>query len=294
MLTCAQCGTELTAAPRGRRPRYCSRSCQARAYRARLGSRPDQETGRATGERSAPTPALRAEPRSASDAGLSRERIVRTAIGIANADGLESMSMRYVAHELGVKVMSLYNYIDGKDELIDLMVEAVFSEDGERLPGGGGWRAELEAAARWEWALYSTYPWVLEVIATVQPPLVPSLLAGFERGLSALDGLGLDPVTTHHIYLGVSGIVQGLALLRVSEIASERRGGHISLSQWRAVKVPAVLEELGTDRYPRQAALHSNPGVLTDLEEIFEFSLRRLLDGISLFLEGQPGPSPEG
>ncbi|MER6947352.1 TetR/AcrR family transcriptional regulator [Nonomuraea sp. NPDC000554] len=224
--------------------------------------------------------------------GLSRERIVWAAIQIANADGLESMSMRHVANVLGVKVMSLYNYIDGKDELIDLMVEAVFSEGGDSDPRPGrGWRAELEAAARWEWALYSSYPWVLEVIATVQPPLVPSLLARFERGLGTFDGLGLDPVTTHRIYLGVSGIAQGLALLRVSEIASERRGGGISLSQWRAVKVPAVLEELGTDRYPRQAALRNSPEVISDLEEIFEFSLQRLLDGIARFLESETGQS---
>lgn len=79
------------------------------------------------------------------DAGLSRERIVWTAIRIANAEGLESMSMRHVANVLGVKVMSLYNYIDGKDALIDLMVEAVFSESGDtgpHTPGAGGpsWR----------------------------------------------------------------------------------------------------------------------------------------------------------
>jgi hypothetical protein len=57
------------------------------------------------------------------------------------------------------------------------------------------------------------------------------------------------------------------------------------------VKVPAILEELGADRYPRQAALRNSPEVLTDLEEIFEFSLQRLLDGIARFLEGEP-PAP--
>ncbi|MEW1845219.1 TetR/AcrR family transcriptional regulator C-terminal domain-containing protein [Nonomuraea angiospora] len=298
MLTCVQCGKELTAPPRGRKPRYCSRSCQARAYRARLDARTGQGAWRERKDEQ-PAPPRSARPATGAradsqrtDAGLSRERIVWTAIRIANAEGLESMSMRHVANVLGVKVMSLYNYIDGKDALIDLMVEAVFSESGDTGPHTPrGWRAELEAAARWEWALYSTYPWVLEVIATVQPPLVPSLLARFERGLGAFDGLGLDPVMTHRIYLGVSGIAQGLALLRVSEIASERRGGGISLSQWRSVKVPAILDQLGADRYPRQAALRNSPEVLTDLEEIFEFSLQRLLDGIARFLEGE-SPTP--
>ncbi|MEU6721386.1 TetR/AcrR family transcriptional regulator [Nonomuraea sp. NPDC046802] len=268
MLTCALCGKELTPPSRGRKPRYCSRSCQARAYRARRAAPP-------------------ARPQR-SDPGLSQERIVWAAIRIANAEGLESMSMRHVADVLGVKVMSLYNYVEGKDELIDLMVEAVFSVDGDTEPlPPQGWRAGLEAAARFEWELYSTYPWVLEVIATVQPPLVPSLLARFERGLGALDGLGLDAATTHRVYLGVSGIAQGLGLLRVSEIAAGRRGDGVSLSQWRRVKVPAVLEELGTDRYPRQAALREDTEILADLDEIFDFSLRRFLDGVARFLEGR-------
>jgi AcrR family transcriptional regulator len=294
MPTCLQCGKKLEVPARGRRPRYCSRSCQARAYRARLGARADGEIPHEKAER--PPAALAAQPARVprSEAGLSRDRIVRAAIGIADADGLESMSMRHVAHVLGVKVMSLYNYFEGKDELIDLMVEVVFSEDGDDEPhrAHAGWRAELEASARWEWALYSTHSWVLEVIANVRPPLVPSLLARFERGLGAFDGLGLGPVTTHRIYLGMSGLLQGLALLRVSEIASERRGGGISLSQWRAVKVPAVFEELGTDRYPRQAALRHSPDAIADLEEIFEFSLQRLLDGIAQFLDA-PGPRPD-
>lgn len=295
MPTCLQCGKKLEVLARGRKPRYCSRSCQARAYRARLSARADGETWPEKDEQPPPPrparPAREHPPRS--EAGLSRERILRAAIRIADADGLESMSMRHVANMLGVKVMSLYNYFEGKDELIDLMVEAVFSEDGDDEPRRvhRGWRAELEASARWEWALYSTHPWVLEVIASVRPPLVPSLLARFERGLGAFDGLGLDPVTTHRIYLGLSGLLQGLALLRVSEIAAERRGGGISLSKWRAVKVPAVFEELGTDKYPRQAALRHSPEVISDLEEIFEFSLRRLLDGIAQFLDApESGP----
>ncbi|MFI9560698.1 TetR/AcrR family transcriptional regulator [Nonomuraea endophytica] len=268
MATCVRCGKELVLPDRGRRPLYCSRSCQARAYRARQSVVV------------APVREQRGE------AGLSRELIVRTAVRIADADGLESLSMRHVANALGVKVMSLYNYFAGKDELIDLMVEAVFADGLDSGPPvRGGWRAELEAAARWEWEIYSAHPWLLEVIATVRPPLVPSLLARFERGLGAFDGLGLDPVITHHLYLGVSGLVQGLALLRVSEIAAGRRGGGISLGQWRAVTVPAVYEKLGAGRYPRQSALRDSPDVVADLEEIFTINLRIMLDGLAGFVE---------
>ncbi|GAB3443183.1 hypothetical protein GCM10027570_11090 [Streptomonospora sediminis] len=303
MPTCVQCGKELTVPARGRRPRYCSRSCQARAYRARAAAGTDraadqQEHGDAAaagGPGHPARPPLRSVPERGeaprSGGSLSRERIVRTAIRIADSDGLETMSMRHVAEVLGVKVMSLYHYISGKDELIDLMVEAVFNEPEAPERGPSGWRTELEAAARWEWSLYSTHPWVLEVIATVQPPLVPSLLSGIERSLRALDGLGLDAVTAHRVYLSVSGLVQGLALLRVSEIAAGQRGG-VPLSQWRAVKVPAVLEELGADKYPRQAALRDSVSDLVDLEAVFEFSLHRHLDGLALFLEGTEARPP--
>ncbi|WP_017596628.1 TetR/AcrR family transcriptional regulator [Nocardiopsis potens] len=273
---------------RGRRPRYCSRSCQARAYRARAAARDRDEHGAdaAAGpaeERREPAPAPGAErPRAG---GLSRDRIVRAAVRIADSEGLDTMSMRHVAQALGVQVMSLYHHIDGKDELIDLMVEAVFGEGGE-ADGGGDWRSGLEASARWEWSLYSTHPWVLEVLASVQPPLVPGVLSGVERGLQALDGLGLDTVTAHRVYLSISGLVQGLALLRVSEITAERRDGGASLARWRAVRVPAVLEKLGPDRFPRHAALRDDVDSLTDLEEVFEFSLQRHLDGLALFLEG--------
>ncbi|WP_157245174.1 TetR/AcrR family transcriptional regulator [Nonomuraea typhae] len=271
MASCVECGSPLDVPARGRKPRYCSRACQARAYRARLHTR------------ATPAPPARRP----ADPGLSRDRIVRSAILIADAHGLESLSMRHVATALGVKVMSLYTHLAGKDELTGLMVEAVFREQDPGAREHGGWRAALESAARWEWALYSRHSWVLEIIATVRPPLVPSLLAQFERGLGAFDGLGLDPVTVHRLYLGVSGLLQGLALLRVSEITAERRG---TLGQWRTVQVPAALAELGPGRYPRQAALGGDPGVmadLSDLDEIFEFSLRLHLDGIARLLEAR-------
>ncbi|MFC4563763.1 TetR/AcrR family transcriptional regulator C-terminal domain-containing protein [Nocardiopsis mangrovi] len=306
MPKCVQCGRELTIPPRGRRPRYCSRACQARAHRERVRARAEAggsgarqgggpvaaDTGAAPPEQEPAEEGSADSPRAGST--LSREVIVRAAVRIADTEGLEALSMRHIARELDANVMSLYHYIDGKDELIDLMVETVFSEDteGAEETAPRSWRAELEASARWEWSLYSTHPWVLEVIATVQPPLVPGVLAGVERGLGALDGLGLDPATAHRVYLSLSGLIQGLALLRVSEIATDRRGG-VPLSQWRAVKVPAVLEELGTENYPRQAALRNNPDEIADLEEIFEFGLRRLLDGFAVFVDGRAARSPD-
>src|SRR5262245_64029270 len=104
--------------------------------------------------------------------GLTTQQIVAAAIAVADAEGLAALSMRRVAEHLGVGAMSLYTYVPGKAELIDLMVDAVYGE----LPGSadvdGGWRERLEGVARANWALYRRHPWMLQV-ASVRPALGP-------------------------------------------------------------------------------------------------------------------------
>ena len=268
MPICVQCGREFARQSRGRAPRYCSRSCQARAYRARQAARAEPETE--------PVP-----PRAGG--GLTVDAIVRAAVRIADAEGLDALSMRRVAEACGVGAMALYHHVDGKDTLIELMVEAVYAASGtpERRPGD--WRAELERVARAEWALYTRHPWALQVLASVQPPLVPSVLAGVERAMAALDGHGLDPLTVHWIAQSVLGQVQGLGLLRVSEIESARGEGP-TLAHWRASVAPAALRPQDGRRFPRLAALEQIPDAAADLDRLFEFALQRLLDGIAPLL----------
>ncbi|MEU4402961.1 TetR/AcrR family transcriptional regulator [Streptosporangium sp. NPDC023963] len=314
MSTCVQCGEPLNAARRGRRPRYCSRACQARAYRTRAaeraatppgtspapardasgtlaraeGAKPAEGGGRAAEtepmaetEPTAETEPGRREPRD----GLSTGRIVRTAIRVADAEGLDALSMRRVAAELGAGTMSLYRYVPGKDTLIELMVEAVFGESPPPVPLPGGWRAGLELAARREWAMYSRHPWVLRVIATPHPPLGPNVLADVERSMRAVDGLGLDLMTTHRVAIMVSAHVQGWALLLVNEVESERRTG-VTTRQWRALQAPMLQEILESGRFPMLSRLHGERGDAIDLDEWFEFGLRRLLDGLAVLIEG--------
>ncbi|WP_329093642.1 TetR/AcrR family transcriptional regulator [Streptosporangium sp. NBC_01469] len=298
MSTCVQCGEPLSAAARGRRPRYCSRACQARAYRTRTAERAASPPTPAPAP--APSPArdisgtlarstrvaeAGAEPREPRD-GLSTGRIVRTAIRIADTEGLDALSMRRVAAELDAGTMSLYRYVPGKDTLIELMVEAVFAESAPPDPVPGGWRAGLELAARREWAMYSRHPWVLRVIATPQPPLGPNVLADVERSMRAVDGLGLDPMTMHWVAIMVSAQVQGSALLLVNEVEAERRTG-VTTRQWRALKAPMLQEILESGRFPMLSRLHEERGDAIDLDEWFEFGLRRLLDGLTVLIESR-------
>lgn len=258
-MTCVQCGGELQVLPRGRKPRYCSRSCQARAYRRRR-RQPPARVGRT----------------------LSRSRIVEVAIEIADTEGLEAMSMRRVAEALEVGVMALYHYVDSKDTLTALMVEALYGEGEHPAPGAEDWRAELELAARWEWALYTAHPWILRVVGTVQPPLTPSVLAYNESATALLVGRGLDLIAAHWAVQGVSGLVQGLGLTRVSEIEASRSG---SLDRWRTETAPGELAKAGIDRFPMNAALGKVITAATDLDGMFEFALACLLDGLAVLVD---------
>src|ERR671915_993295 len=79
--------------------------------------------------------------------GLQVERIVEAAIRVADAEGLAALSMRRVAGELGVGTMSLYTYVPGKAELLDVMLDTVLAEQARPDEAAGGWRAGLERRA---------------------------------------------------------------------------------------------------------------------------------------------------
>ncbi|MGC5013017.1 TetR/AcrR family transcriptional regulator [Streptosporangium sp. DT93] len=213
---------------------------------------------------------------------------MRAAIGIADDEGLDALSMRRVAAELGAGTMSLYRYVPGKDALVELMVDAVFGESPHPATPAGDWRARLEAAARREWAMYSRHPWTLRVIATPRPPIGPNVMADVEWAMSAVDGHGLEPTTMHWIAMTVSAQVQGAALLLVNEIEAERRTG-VTSGQWRASRTPALLEILGSGRFPMLSGLHAEQGDAMDIGAWFEFGLRRLLDGLAVLIDGAGG-----
>src|SRR5439155_23227897 len=110
---------------------------------------------------------------------LSVDLIVRAAIDIADASGLGALSMRRVAERLGVGTMSLYTYVPGKAELLDVMLDAVYGEPDRPDAVPGGWRARLERIARENLALYQRHPWLLQV-ATSRPVLGPNAIAKYD------------------------------------------------------------------------------------------------------------------
>ncbi|MCC8249535.1 TetR/AcrR family transcriptional regulator [Saccharothrix luteola] len=218
---------------------------------------------------------------------LDRDLVVRTAIRLADADGLATVSMRLVAARLGTSTMSLYQHVSSKDDLVTAMVDTVLAEHRPPPPHATGWRALLEHEAREEWALYQRHPWSLTALATSRPPLGRALLETVDRFLSAL---ALDHRTALPVYLLVSGYVQGTALMAVAEFEATRDTGVSSHSWWHA-RLGRLGGVVGSNRYPWLTELAAaDPPTTADLDGWFDFGLHRVLDGIASFLEpDEPG-----
>jgi AcrR family transcriptional regulator len=101
------------------------------------------------------------------------DAVVDAAIAIADDEGIEVLSMRRVAERLGLKPMSVYTYVPGRAELIDLMVDRVAGEQPLPEPGGS-LRTRLEQVARLTWNEFLRHPWLL-AIDTSRPPLGPNV-----------------------------------------------------------------------------------------------------------------------
>ena len=104
--------------------------------------------------------------------GLSVERVAAAAIALADSDGLGSVTMRAVAHALGVVPMSLYTYVPGKAELLDLMLDTVYRQMPRGDLSGMPWRERLAAVAHENRDLFTRHPWIAEV-STSRPRSVP-------------------------------------------------------------------------------------------------------------------------
>jgi AcrR family transcriptional regulator len=122
--------------------------------------------------------------------GLSAQAIVDAAVRIADAEGLEAISMARVASKLGFTTMSLYRYVASKDELLQLMFNASALGAESLVLEGDDWRSRLRAWAIIQRDMLDLHPWITQM-SMPAPPLAPNSLHFVERGLEALDGTGL-------------------------------------------------------------------------------------------------------
>lgn len=215
---------------------------------------------------------------------LTRERVVRTAIGIADDEGLAALSMRRVAVELGVATMSLYRYVPGKDELVLLMGDAVFGETQFPEPPPPGWRARLELAARLQWAIHRRHPWTARVISLTRPQPMPNGMAHTEWAMRAVDGLGLDPPTMLHVAVTLAGYVHGIAVNLESEVEAEQNTG-VTSDEWMESQDSTFTAIVASGPFPMLSSIAAQPDFDFDLDTLFEFGLKLILDGLAALIQ---------
>lgn len=222
---------------------------------------------------------------------LGVDEVVATAVKIADAEGLAAASMRRVAQALGVTAMSLYTYVPGKAELLDLMLDAVHGAmvhtDGPDQP----WRERLTAVAHDNRTLLTQHPWVTEV-SLLRPPLGPGFMAKYEHELQAFAGLGLDDVAVDAALTYLLGFVQG-AVRAAMEARRSRLDSAMSDNQWWASNAPLLARVFDPGRFPTAArvgaAAGAAHGAAYSPEHMYTFGLERVLDGLAALIGDATG-----
>jgi AcrR family transcriptional regulator len=217
---------------------------------------------------------------------LDLDQIVKAAMNVADTEGLGPLSMRKVAEQLGVGTMSLYTYVPGKSELLELMLDQAVA--GANELGDGTWRERVERIAHENWWRYHRHPWLLE-IPTVRPVLGPNLVARYDHELSALDGIGLTDVEMDAVVSLLAGHVEGAARRALESAHAERLSGLGGEARWDAA--PLLEKLLDAERFPTAVRVRLTTGERQNAayapEHSFEFGLSRILDGLQTLVDGR-------
>ncbi|MPZ27801.1 MAG: TetR family transcriptional regulator [Micromonosporaceae bacterium] len=220
--------------------------------------------------------------------GLSRDQIVTAAIAVADRDGVDALSMRRVAAELRVGTMSLYRYVPGKAELLDLMLDQVSDPGPGRGPAAGAdWRQVMADHARGSRDLYLAHPWLLQV-NWCRPVFGPNTLAGVELVIAGLAGLGLTDRERVTVMIAIDSYVTGFVRNQILYSRAAEETG-ISDEEFWATQHPVLERAMASGDYPELAKL-AEDSFNAGWEESFEFGLQRLLDGVQALVDARRRP----
>ncbi|MFE9538346.1 TetR/AcrR family transcriptional regulator C-terminal domain-containing protein [Streptomyces sp. NPDC006691] len=209
---------------------------------------------------------------------FSRADIAAAAVRIADAEGIDALSMRRVAAELGCGTMSLYNYVPRKEDLYELMVDAVSAEYDLSEPTGD-WRADMLALAHQTRALMHRHPWVPRLMSPVYG-FSPNALRYLEHCMTCLDPLEAKYGTKMELIASVNGVVTTYV---ANEIATAERTRSLPWSpeQEQGVRIAYLFSQVATGRYPRLAAAFAEDSGPIDMDAVFERALTRTLDAFA-------------
>ncbi|UNX54800.1 TetR/AcrR family transcriptional regulator C-terminal domain-containing protein [Georgenia sp. TF02-10] len=224
-----------------------------------------------------------AAPRRGPRQRLDVDTIVQRAVALADAEGLAAVTMRRVASAAGTAPMTLYTYVPGRTELVDLMLDHLYAQMHRADTTGRPWRERVRAVAEENRELFQAHPWAASV-STTRPTLGPGATAKYDHELAALDGLGLDDVTMDAALDWVLAFVQGWARSAAAAAATEDETA-MDEQQWWATAGPLLAQVIDPAAFPLATrvggAAGEVQGAAWDPGRAFEFGLSRVLDGLA-------------
>ena len=213
-----------------------------------------------------------ARPAARSRTPLSRDRVLQTALALADAGGLESLSMRKLGEAVGVEAMSLYNHVPSKGDLLDGLIDLVFGEI-ELPDGANGWKAAMRQRAISARAVLSRHRWAIGLMESRTTP-GPATLRHHDAVLGLLREAGFPLGLAAHAYSALDSYSYGFALQEASlpfETGPETAElAQAMLAQFPAAEYPHLAEF--TFEYVLQ------PGY--DYASEYEYGLDLILDGV--------------
>jgi AcrR family transcriptional regulator len=230
------------------------------------------------------------QPRKGPRQRLDVDAVVSAGISRADESGLEAVTMRAIAARLSVSPMSLYTYVPGKAELLDLMVDSLYlSMPRPALPPRDRWRQGVRSIADRNRSLFRDHPWAAQV-STSRPPLGPGMMAKYEYELGSFEGLGLSDVEMDAALTHLLAFVQATAVAAQAAQGLAGDSGIDDSGWWR--EVAPLLERFVT---PAEYPLASRVGTAAGIEQgaaydpdgAYAFGLERTLDGLAVLIEAK-------
>jgi len=217
----------------------------------------------------------RDRPRRGPKSAVNLESVVQAAIELADAEGLDQLSMSRVSERLGFTTMAVYRYVKSKDDLLTHMGDAANQVPPKPTPRA--WRRGLEHWARGIQANYRAHPWMTRLPVT-GPPIGPRQLTWMETGLANLAATGLREDEKLAVIQTIHGYVRGEAQFSAELLRAARNQPPPTVTYGQALRLVTAEDSHPAIHQLLESGVLDEPTDYTDAD--FEFGLQRILDGV--------------
>lgn len=218
---------------------------------------------------------------------LSVDAVVSAAVALADSEGLDALTMRRLAEQLGVRPMTLYTYVPGRAELLDLMLDSLYASMPRHRYLELSWQDRVRGVAEANRSMFCQHPWAAAV-STLRPPLGPGQMAKYEYELAAFTGSGLgdleiDDALTH-VLTFVCANARAAAIARHTHLEE----GADDQEWWDSVQA-LLAEVLDPHTYPLASRIGSAAGTARgsahEPQHAYVFGLARIIESFELLTQ---------